>query len=56
MPNGLEQELRAVQSSIAFVKKKLKEDDISRSRLTILNTALKMYRKEEKRLLDEINR
>lgn len=55
MPNKLETELRAVQTSIAEVKRQMKDTD-SKTKSEYLKNVLKQYYQEEERLLFEINR
>ena len=55
MPNKLETELRAVQHSIAEVKRQMKET-VNVKHYENMVKALEMYHEEEERLLFEINR
>ena len=55
MPTKLEAELRAVQTSIAEVKRQMKET-VNVKHYEKMEKALEMYYKEEERLLFEINR
>ena len=53
MPNKLETELRAVQTSIAEVKRQMKNTD-SKTKSEYLKNVLKQYYQEEERLLLEL--
>lgn len=55
MPTKLEAQLRAVQTSIAEVKRQMKET-VNVNHYEKMEKALEMYYKEEERLLFEINR
>ena len=55
IPTKLEAELRAVQTSIAEVKRQMKDTD-SKTKSEYLKNVLKQYYQEEERLLFEINR
>ena len=55
MPTRLEQELRAVQSSIAEVERQMK-DCVNVEHHNKMQKALEMYHKEEERILSEIGR
>ena len=56
MPNRIESELRAVQQSIGYVKKKLKEVPEGTTKYELMEKALDMYYEDEQRLLKEIER
>ena len=53
MPNKLEMELRAVQQSIAEVKKQMK-DCVNVKHYEKMQKVLELYYEEEERLLSEI--
>ena len=55
MPTKLEAELRAVQTSIAEVKRQMKNTD-SKTKSEYLKNVLKQYYQEEERLLLELGR
>jgi len=56
LPNRIESELRAVQQSISYVKKKLEEVPEDTTKHQLMERALDMYYEEEERLLKEIER
>lgn len=56
MPTPLEEELRAVQSSITYVKRKIDEEPADSRRCKLMQSALSMYQEEEERILKELNR
>lgn len=53
MPSRIEHELRAVQTSIAEVKRQIKDTD-NKTQCKYLENILKQYYEEEERLLMEI--
>lgn len=55
MPNKLESELRAVQHSIAEIKRQLKDTD-SKTKAEYLENVLEQFYQEEETLLMEIKR
>lgn len=55
MPNNLEEELRAVQNSIAEVKRQMKET-CNVKHYEKMKEILELYHEEEERLLFEIER
>lgn len=55
MPNKLESELRAVQHSIAEIKRQLKDTD-NKTKAEYLENVLKQFYQEEETLLMEIKR
>lgn len=55
MPNKLESELRAVQHSIAEIKRQLKDTD-SKTKAEYLENVLEQFYQEEETLLMEIER
>ena len=56
MPTPLEEELRAVQSSITYVKRKIDEEPEGSRRYMLMQSALSLYQEEEQRILKELNR
>lgn len=56
MPTPLEEELRAIQSSITYVKRKIKEEPNDSRRCKLMQSALALYQEEEERILMELER
>ena len=56
MPTKLEAELRAVQSSMVYVKRKMAEESDDSKKYKLMESALALYQEEEERILNEINR